>query len=80
MKLSAKQNAVIWCLQNGWMLITSSEMKGAICCTDKLEFRISHTIFWNLHDKGLIQQQLQWPFDYKITELGKSIKTKPVQI
>jgi hypothetical protein len=75
-KLTPVQNKVIWCLQNGWILITDSGMKGAIVgATTKDQFKINNRVFWNLVDKGMIYQSLEWPFHYVLTKEGKSIKT-----
>jgi predicted transcriptional regulator len=79
MKLTAKQNAVIYCLQNGFSLITSDEMKGAIVGSNNYEFRINNGLFWGLLKKGLIAQGTQRQrFNYGLTELGMSIKTRKV--
>lgn len=80
MKLTVKQNAVIWCLQNGWELITSNDIPGALVVTKKHEYRISNRLFWNLVDKGLIYQG-SWDkhrYDYVLTPFGKNIKTKKI--
>lgn len=79
-ELTPKQNAVIWCLQNGWILITDSEMKGAIIANNKLQYKINNRLFWNLVDKDLIYQG-DWRnhrYNYVISKLGKSIKTKSI--
>jgi hypothetical protein len=78
-KLTRQQNAVIWCLQNGWVLITSNEIPGATVANDKHEYRIGSRLFWNLHAMGLIYQRgWEHNFDYHLTPLGEEIKTKPV--
>lgn len=80
--LTLKQNAVIYCLQNGWAMITDMEMKGAIVCGNKFQFKITNRLFWNLVDKGLIYQG-NWTehrYNYVLTTLGKTIKTKPVSL
>ncbi len=81
-KLTPKQNAVIWCLQNGWILITSSDMKGAIVAGKTLQFEINAGLFWRLVHKDLIYQGTwrESRYDYILTEKGKQIKTKPVEI
>ena len=75
-KLTNKQAAVIYCLQNGWCLITSNESKGAWVAKDKFDFHINNGIFWRLVRKGLIAQQLGHPWDYVLTRLGETIKVK----
>lgn len=78
-KLTPKQNDVIWCLQNGWVLITDSSSKGAIVAIAQKEYKINNGVFWNLVDKGLIYQGFAiYRFNYILTDLGKSIKTKPM--
>lgn len=80
-KLTPVQNKVIWCLQNGWVLITDSSMKGAeVGNTAKECFHISNRVFWNLVDKEMVYQMLEWPFYYVLTQQGEKIKTKPITI
>lgn len=76
-KLTPKQNAVIWCLQNGFILITDCSMKGAIVGDTKRQYHINNGIFWRLVEMGLIYQCFR-THDYILTEKGKNIKTKPV--
>jgi hypothetical protein len=77
-KLTRKQNAIIYCLQNGWVLITSKDHPQVLCCTKELEFWITSSMFWKLVNMGLIYQQLSYPFDWVLTREGKEFKTKPV--
>ncbi len=78
LKLTPKQNQVIWCLQNNWILVTSCDMKGACVSLNKEnQFNINNGVFYNLVDKGLIYQSgAESGFWYLLTSLGKSIKTK----
>ncbi len=79
MKLSPKQNSIIYCLQNGWELITSPD--GPPTCTnEKHQFAFSWTIFYNLFYKKLIDQNNEWNFGYILTELGKTIKTRKIDL
>jgi len=80
MRLTPKQNAVIWCLQNGWVLITSSESRVIICANNTSQFEFGRRLFDNLLGKGLIHQLISSPFDFVLTKEGKNIKTKPVTI
>lgn len=75
-KLTQKQNDFIYCLQNGWIIISSDEIPYIICATNKLEFKVSATIFWRCVNKGLIYQENKPPFEYILTKEGKEIKTK----
>jgi hypothetical protein len=75
-KLTPKQNAIIYCLQNGWCLITSYYCQYVTCCNENYQFNFSLTLFWNLKNKGLIDQSLRPPHDFVLTDLGKKIKTK----
>jgi len=78
-KLTPKQNAVIWCLQNGWFLLTDREIKGAYVVSEKLKYHINNGLFWRLVDMNLIYQgTAKEHFEYILTEKGKHIKTKPV--
>lgn len=77
--LSQKQNSIIYCLQNGWKLLTDRDNKTIVCYTKNLQFEFSKTIFGNLLQKQLIEQQLSWPFDFTLTELGRGTKTAPVE-
>jgi uncharacterized SAM-binding protein YcdF (DUF218 family) len=78
-KLTPKQNAVVWCLQNGWVLITGSEMKGATVCNKTHEYHINNGLFWRLVILGIIHQTGgETNFDFRLTKIGANIKTKPV--
>lgn len=80
-RLTKQQNAVIYCLQNGWQLITSCEMPGAIVANNEHEFRIGGRLLWNLVNKGLIYQSGEkHHFNYRLTSLGERIKTVPVKM
>jgi hypothetical protein len=81
-KLTVKQNAVIWCLQNGWILITDSNRKGAIVAANKQQYQINNGLFWRLVHMDLIYQGdfATHRYNYVLTELGKTIKTKPVTL
>ena len=74
--LTKKQKEVVIDLQNGWSLVTNNEVKGAWVSKSKAdkEYHIDNGIFWRLVKKGLIYQQLSHPFNYVLTEQGKSIK------
>lgn len=78
-KLTPKQEAVIHFLQNGWRLITDSEIKGAWVCCHKWQFHINNGIFWRLVEKDFIHQSTDYYNDrhsFILTEKGKNIKTK----
>ena len=77
-KLTPKQNSVIYCLQNGWVLITDMMMSGAIVGNNKLQYNISSGLFWRLVNMNLIYQKIDNGFDYTLTELGKNCITKKV--
>jgi hypothetical protein len=81
-KLTYTQNKVIYLLQNGWVLITSSGMTGAIVGTKDKQFHINGGVFWKLYNLGLIDQYCGKNANcgYELTQLGKSIKTKPVKL
>lgn len=75
--LTERQNAVINCLQNGWVLVTDWDSKGADVCNDNYQYHITNRLFWNLVDKGLIEQgNAQEFFNYGLTKVGQEIKTK----
>lgn len=81
MKLTRQQNCVINCLQNGWVLITDSEHKGALVASKTHQYRIGSRLFWNLVDKDLIYQGgSRDHHDYILTRLGATIKTKNVEL
>lgn len=76
--LTPKQSCVIFCLQQGCVLMTSSQYRTAWVGNTKGQFEISGRVFWNLVDKGLIKQTT-WEsddFDYILTPLGKKVITK----
>lgn len=77
-KLTPKQNAVIWCLQNGWQVIASSESSWVVIANSDFEYRITSALFWKLAEemKLIYQKQERWGFDWVLTEKGEKIKTK----
>ncbi len=81
LKLTPKQNAVIWCLQNGWEIIAGSESSWVTIANSDYEYKITSALFWKLTEEyGLIQQNMyrnRW--DWELSEKGKIIKTKPVE-
>lgn len=80
LKLTVKQNCVIYCLQNGWVLVTDMEATGAIVGNNKSQYRINNGLFWRLFDMGLIYQNSREGHAFTLTEKGKSFKTKPVDL
>lgn len=82
MKLTPKQNEVIYLLQNGEILITDSDTKGALLTnstkTINGSIRLNNRIFWNLVDKDLIYQGswMESRCSFILTKKGKEIKTK----
>ena len=78
--LTPKQTAIIRNLQNGGHLITSSDSKEVICTTNtKAVLTFSSTLFYKMVKMGLLAQQLDWPFDYGLTQTGKELKVKPAK-
>lgn len=75
-KLSDKQKQVIKDVQNGYIIITGNEMKGAIIGRNIGEqYCINNGVFWRLVDKGLIAQgDAREQFNYRLTDFGKKIK------
>lgn len=79
--LTPKQQMVIELLQNGELLITNSanppyEKAYAGVTYRGPTIQISLRVFWNLVEKDLIYQQQTPPFNYILTEKGKSLKFK----
>lgn len=71
--LTRLQKDVIILLNQGWELITDSEVKGAqVCCSSNNGFHIDNGVFFRLVNKGFIYQQSEWPFNYVLTP--KAIK------
>lgn len=79
-KLTPKQNMILFCLQNGWSLITSSEYRNVCIGNSKGQFWVTGALFWKMVRMGFIYQQYKHPQDYILTELGKKIITKKVPI
>lgn len=80
LRLTPKQNAILFCLQNGCCLITSSQYKQVWCAGNKGQFEFSNGLFWRLVKMGLIYQG-SWEehrYNYVLTELGKKVKTRKV--
>jgi len=82
MKLTPRQNMIIFCLQNGWSLITQSQTHIVICCSSKGQFEFNSSLLFRLVNMGLIHQS-NWHrdnFDYVLTALGRKIITKKVNL
>lgn len=75
-KLTPKQKEVVKRLQNGYVLITDCDNIGAWVGSTKDQFYIGGRVFWNLVHKGIIYQELGYPFNYVLTQLGKTIQLK----
>ena len=81
-KLSPRQNMIIFCLQNGWSLITQSQTSIVICCSKTSQFEFSSAILFRLVKIGLIKQS-NWQkdnFDFVLTTAGKQHKTKKLPL
>jgi hypothetical protein len=66
--LSVLQKKVVAALNDGGHLMTSGDEKGATVITSNgRHFHINGKTFWNMVHKGVISQELQRPFDYKLT-------------
>lgn len=76
LKLTPKQKKVVRDVRDGgYVIITNCEMRGAIIGrTSGDQYEIGTRLFWNMVDKGLIYQQLGYPFNYVLTEKAKNIK------
>ena len=78
--LTPKQNKVIWCLQNGYKLVTDSHAQNVCVGKTRIEdqFYISVSFFWKLFNMGLIYQShsRRDNFDYILTPLGERLQTK----
>ena len=82
MKLTPRQNMIIFCLQNGWSLITQSQSNVVICCSAKGQFEFYSSLLFKLVNMGLIHQS-NWHkdnFDFILTSLGKKVITKKVDL
>ena len=80
--LTPKQNAIIFCLQNGCCLVTGQDFAGAWCAGKKGQFHFSGSLFWRLVNMGLIKQST-WEdsrYDYVLTALGKKVITRKVDM
>lgn len=77
-KLTARENMIMYCLQNGWELITGDHP--VICCNPKGQFEFSWSMLMKLVNKKLVAQYQAYPFDYRITNLGSKIKVKKVNL
>lgn len=67
-KLTTLQKDVLILMNQGWILITSSDHKGAqVCCKTSNGFRINNGVFFRLVNKGMIYQQPHPPFEYVLT-------------
>ncbi len=77
-KLSKLQKKVVKDLQGTYVLVTDQTVKGAwVSQSTKYggdQYHIHNGVFWNLVTKGMIFQSYSWPFNYVLTEEGKTIK------
>ena len=82
MKLTPRQNMIIFCLQNGWSLITQSQTHIVTCCSSKGQFEFNSSLLFRLVKMGLIHQSnwMKDNFDYVLTALGQKIITKKVDL
>lgn len=72
-QLTRKQKQVIGLLQKGECMLTS--LSSAQVTNGKTVVHMSVNFFYDkLVNKGYIQQQLKWPFDYVLTEKGRALK------
>jgi hypothetical protein len=46
MKLTPRQNMIIFCLQNGWSLITQSQTNIVTCCSSKGQFEFNSSLLF----------------------------------
>lgn len=75
MKLTPIQKKVVSILQDEGLLFTDNTVKGAeVCDKNNKTFHINNGVFWRLVNKGVIGQQLQYPFHYELTPIGEKIK------
>lgn len=76
--LTSRQNMILYCLQNDWSLITGDHKP--VCCSSRGQFEFTWGLLMRMVNKGLIMQRLEHPFDYQITDLGRGIATKKIQV
>ena len=80
-KLSPRQAKVIKDMQNGSILITDCEIKGAwVSSPDRnvKDYHINSRVFWNLVKKGIIYQGGQRErFNYILTLAGTMYSNQP---
>ncbi len=81
-KLTPKQNMVIYCLQQGFVIIAGPTMPRVCICNNDVEFDITISLFYKLVNMGLIYQsnRARDNHDWMLTELGKKTITKSVNI
>ena len=77
-KLTKRQNEVLYDLQNGYILITDSSSADVSVAGDCCSYHISIAFFWKLFHMGFIYQGgINERHNYILTELGKKVITKP---
>jgi hypothetical protein len=79
-RLTPQQNQIIYALQQGWVLITSSDSNYVTCGSARAEFQFGAALFWRLYNMGLIGQRGIHPWDYTLTTLGRETKTRPIDL
>lgn len=84
LKLTPIQNKIVYALQNGFVLVASSESKWIDCgkpFSEFEQFKFNSAIFWDLVNNGIIYQtDARQGHDYQLTDLGKNIITKAVKL
>ena len=82
LKLTPRQNMIIYCLQNGWSLITQSQTSIVTCCSSKGEFTFNSSILFRLVNMGLIHQTnyQKQHFEYILTSQGQDFVPKKVPL
>lgn len=79
-KLTKHQNDLIWCLQNGFALVTC-QTNGVLVCSNTHEFWTQWRVLMKLVDYGLVHQGHEREnFEYVLTIDGENFKTKPCSI
>lgn len=75
MKLTNLEKKIVRHLQQGWVLITSSDSaKIQCCCYEDNGFHFSSKVFYRMvFEKRLLEQELKYPFNWVLSKKGKEL-------
>ena len=71
--LTNRQKEILKLLQNQGVLIIDSNRNVFVTCGNEAK-KVTPYIFYNLVNNNLVYHQTEWPFNYVLSPVGKTIK------